>query len=53
MAVEEQRRYGAAFRALKEFEEHITEVTRLAEQVSALARDGLTNGALLPPEDGA
>ncbi|MGW7082237.1 N-6 DNA methylase [Streptomyces sp. NPDC054871] len=53
MAVEEQRRYGAAFRALKEFEEHIGEVTRLAEQVSALARDGLTNGALLPPEDDA
>ncbi|MFW6721974.1 N-6 DNA methylase [Streptomyces sp. MAR4 CNY-716] len=50
MAVEEQRRYGAAFRALREFEEHVGEVARLAEQVSALAREGLTNGALLPPE---
>ncbi|MBM7437654.1 N-6 DNA methylase [Streptomyces sp. HB132] len=53
MPVEEQRRYGAAFRALKEFEEHIGEVTRLAEQASTLARDGLTSGALMPPEDGA
>ncbi|WBB58230.1 N-6 DNA methylase [Streptomyces sp. WMMC500] len=53
MAVEEQRRYGAAFRALREFEEHVGEVARLAEQVSALARDGLTNGTLLPPEDAA
>lgn len=53
MAVEEQRRYGAAFRALKEFEEQIGEVTRLAEQASALAREGLTNGALMPSEDGA
>ncbi|WP_434600464.1 N-6 DNA methylase [Streptomyces sp. A5-4] len=49
MAVEAQRRYGAAFHALKEFEKHIGEVARLAEQASALARDGLTNGALLPP----
>ncbi|AUH42140.1 N-6 DNA methylase [Streptomyces sp. CMB-StM0423] len=53
MAVEEQRRYGAAFRALREFEEHVGEMARLAEQVSALAREGLTNGALLPPEDAA
>lgn len=53
MAVEEQRRYGAAFRALREFEEHVGELARLAEQVSALARDGLTNGTLLPPEDAA
>ncbi|MEO3765355.1 N-6 DNA methylase [Streptomyces sp. B8F3] len=53
MAVEEQRRYGAAFRALREFEEHVAEMARLAEKVSALARDGLTNGALLPPDDAA
>lgn len=51
MAVEEQRRYGAAFRALQEFEAYVGEVVRLAEQASALARDGLTNGALVPPED--
>ncbi|WP_326698306.1 N-6 DNA methylase [Streptomyces sp. NBC_01754] len=53
MAVGEQRRYGVAFRALREFEEFVGEVTRLAEQAGALARDGLTNGALLPPEDTA
>ncbi|MEU8628514.1 N-6 DNA methylase [Streptomyces sp. NPDC048669] len=53
MAVGEQRRYGVAFRALREFEEYVGEVTRLAEQAGALARDGLTNGALLPPEDAA
>ncbi|MGW2084639.1 N-6 DNA methylase [Streptomyces sp. NPDC001880] len=53
MAVEEQRRYGAAFRALREFEACVGEVARLTEQASALARDGLTNGALVPPEDPA
>ncbi|MEU7044722.1 N-6 DNA methylase [Streptomyces varsoviensis] len=52
MAVETQRRYGSAFHALSEFEEHIGEMTRLAERAAALARDGLTNGALLPPEEG-
>ncbi|MFE0771818.1 N-6 DNA methylase [Streptomyces sp. NPDC058861] len=53
MAVEEQRRYGAAFRALREFEEYVAEVARLTEQAGALARDGLTSGALTPPEDSA
>ncbi|MFJ1595476.1 class I SAM-dependent DNA methyltransferase [Streptomyces sp. NPDC088261] len=49
MDVDEQRRYGAAFRALKEFEEKVKEVTHLSEQAASLARDGLTNGALTPP----
>jgi hypothetical protein len=53
MPVDDQRRYGAVFRTLREFEEHVGEVARLVEQAGAVARDGLTNGALLPSEDGA
>lgn len=52
MAVDEQRRYGAAFRALKEFEERVRKVAQLSERAASLARDGLTNGALTPPADG-
>ncbi|WP_328917416.1 MULTISPECIES: N-6 DNA methylase [unclassified Streptomyces] len=48
MNVEEQRRYGGAFRALLEFEERVRELTRLGEHATALAREGLTNGALSP-----
>ena len=50
MPIEDQRRYGAAFRALQEFEEHARRVAELSEQAASLARDGLTNGALTPPE---
>ncbi|MEU5278753.1 N-6 DNA methylase [Streptomyces asoensis] len=48
MDIEEQRRYGAAFRALHEFEERTRRVAELSKQVAALARDGLGNGALTP-----
>ncbi|MGP3756171.1 N-6 DNA methylase [Streptomyces sp. IBSNAI001] len=51
MAVEEQRRYGAAFRALVEFEEGVGHLTELSKQAASLARDGLTSGALRPPSD--
>ncbi|MEV5846914.1 N-6 DNA methylase [Streptomyces sp. NPDC051985] len=48
MDIAEQRRYGAAFRALQEFEERARQVAELSKQASALARDGLGNGALAP-----
>lgn len=48
MDIVEQRRYGAAFRALQEFEERARRVAELSGQASALARDGLGNGALRP-----
>ena len=51
MGIEPQRRYGAAFRALQDFEERTRELARLGEQAAALAREGLTNGALNPPAD--
>ncbi|MFD8821495.1 N-6 DNA methylase [Streptomyces sp. NPDC059605] len=52
MAIDEQRRYGAAFRALSEFEERIGRLAELGEHAASLARSGLTSGALLPPPPG-
>lgn len=51
LEAEEQRRYGAAFRALAEFEERARELSALADQAAALTREGLTSGALAPDED--
>ncbi|MGA4901968.1 N-6 DNA methylase [Streptomyces griseoincarnatus] len=51
MAIGEQRRYGAAFRLLQEFEERVKKVSQLGEQAASLARDGLTSGALTPPRE--
>ncbi|MFF3963018.1 N-6 DNA methylase [Streptomyces griseorubiginosus] len=48
MDISEQRRYGAAFRALQEFEARARRVAELSKQLSALARDGLGNGGLAP-----
>lgn len=48
MDITEQRRYGAAFRALQEFEERARRVVELSRDVTALAKDGLGNGALAP-----
>ncbi|WP_329139807.1 N-6 DNA methylase [Streptomyces sp. NBC_00670] len=48
MDIDEQRRYGAAFRALREFEERAGRVAELSREAAALARDGLGNGALRP-----
>jgi hypothetical protein len=50
MDIDEQRRYGAAFRALREFEERARRVAELSKQAAELARDGLGNGALEPGE---
>ncbi|MFB7824638.1 N-6 DNA methylase [Streptomyces hydrogenans] len=51
MRIAEQRRYGAAFRTLAAFEESVRELTELGGRAAALARDGLTGGALLPPPE--
>lgn len=48
MGIDDQRRYGAAFRALDEFERHLADLTKLGERAASLARDGLTQGALRP-----
>ncbi|MER5514530.1 N-6 DNA methylase [Streptomyces sp. NPDC002763] len=48
MTITDQRRYGAAFRALQEFEERARRVAELSRDVASLARDGLGNGALKP-----
>lgn len=48
MDIAEQRRYGAAFRALQEFEERSRRVVELSRDAATLARDGLGNGALAP-----
>ncbi|MFI0542712.1 N-6 DNA methylase [Streptomyces sp. WSLK1-3] len=48
MDITEQRRYGAAFRALQEFGERARRVAELSRDVTALARDGLGSGALAP-----
>ncbi|WP_425827564.1 N-6 DNA methylase [Streptomyces fractus] len=53
MDIGEQQSYGAAFRALDEVESEITEILDLARQAVALARDGLTSGALSPQAEPA
>lgn len=50
MDIGQQRRYGAAFRALGEFEHRLKELARMGDQAACLAYDGLTNGALAPIE---
>ncbi|TWE22345.1 N-6 DNA methylase [Prauserella muralis] len=46
LPIEEQRRLGKAFRALREFGATIREVTELSEVLSAQLRDGLADGVL-------
>jgi predicted RNA methylase len=48
MGIDEQRRYGSAFRALSEFEEGMRRVEELSRQLAEVARDGLATGALTP-----
>ena len=52
MGVQDQRRYGAAFRSLAEFERRAKELAALAERVTQLTREGLTSGALDPRDSG-
>ncbi|WDZ88927.1 N-6 DNA methylase [Nocardiopsis sp. HUAS JQ3] len=48
MGVGDQRRYGAAFRAVAGFEQRAREFAALAAKAAELAREGLTSGALKP-----
>ncbi|MFC9247349.1 N-6 DNA methylase [Streptomyces sp. NPDC057136] len=48
MDITEQRRYGAAFRSLQEFETRMRRVTELSQEVTTLARVGLGSGTLVP-----
>ncbi|GGN18095.1 putative RNA methylase/putative DNA-binding transcriptional regulator AlpA [Actinoplanes campanulatus] len=50
MDLEEQRRYGAAFRALDDAERALRELSALGLDAVARARDGLTSGTLRPGE---
>lgn len=50
MGIDEQRRYGSAFRALSEFEEVTRKVDELSRQLAEVVRDGLATGALKPEE---
>ena len=52
MSTEEQRRYGAAFRAVAEFERRAKELSALAERAAELGREGLTSGMLAPRDEG-
>ncbi|MFI1828415.1 N-6 DNA methylase [Streptomyces sp. NPDC020412] len=49
MDIEQQHRYGDAFRMLGEFERELTELTAMGDRAARLARDGLTSGVLDPP----
>ncbi|MEU0251956.1 N-6 DNA methylase [Streptomyces sp. NPDC006184] len=48
LPLEEQRRYGARFRALDEFERALRHASRLGEQLVRGMYDGLTDGTVLP-----
>ncbi|MFJ6943508.1 N-6 DNA methylase [Streptomyces wuyuanensis] len=50
MNIDEQRRYGSAFRALSAYEEGMRKVDELSRQLAEVARDGLATGALAPEE---
>ncbi|MDX3384475.1 N-6 DNA methylase [Streptomyces niveiscabiei] len=49
MPLEEQRRYGEAFRSLYTLRADARRTARLAEETAELLARGLTGGALLPP----
>ncbi|MEU2054238.1 N-6 DNA methylase [Streptomyces bungoensis] len=49
MDIGRQREYGEAFRRLAAFEELLREANAIGGRIGALAYDGLTKGALLPP----
>ncbi|MFE1032894.1 N-6 DNA methylase [Streptomyces sp. NPDC058807] len=48
MGIDEQRRYGSAFRTLSAFEEGMRKVGELSRELTEIARDGLSTGALAP-----
>ncbi|MGV9416355.1 N-6 DNA methylase [Streptomyces sp. NPDC003674] len=53
LPLDEQRRYGEAFRHVHELRARAHRAAQLAEETAALLTDGLTGGALLPSETAA
>ena len=51
LPLEEQRRYGKAFRRVHELRAEARRATRLAEEAALLLAGGLTGGQLLPAGD--
>ncbi|NED85573.1 SAM-dependent methyltransferase, partial [Streptomyces sp. SID11233] len=51
LPLEEQRRYGAAFRRVHELRSAVRRTAGLAADTAATLTTGLTAGALLPPDD--
>ncbi|MFF4571622.1 N-6 DNA methylase [Streptomyces sp. NPDC001410] len=51
LPLEEQRRYGEAFRRVQELRAQAQLATRLAEETAGLLSGGLTGGQLLPSKD--
>lgn len=51
MTIDEQRRYGSAFRALSAFEEGVREIGELSRRLAEVAREGIATGALAPPQE--
>lgn len=52
MSIDNQRLYGVAFRAVDDFEQRVKDFATLGERAVALAREGLTRGALRPQLEG-
>ncbi|WP_103531423.1 N-6 DNA methylase [Streptomyces sp. SM11] len=50
MGIDEQRRYGSAFRSLSAFEQDVREIGELSRQLADLGRDGLATGGLVPED---
>ncbi|MER7637612.1 N-6 DNA methylase [Streptomyces sp. NPDC126522] len=48
LSLDEQRRYGARFRALEDFERALRQAGRLGEQLVRGMYDGLTDGTVMP-----
>jgi hypothetical protein len=48
LPLDEQRRYGARFRALEDFERALRQAGRLGEQLVRGMYDGLTDGTVTP-----
>jgi hypothetical protein len=49
MDPDRQRMYGAAFRELETFVQHLEEAAKMGRRAAQLAHDGLTSGTLEPP----
>ncbi|MEV5748567.1 N-6 DNA methylase [Actinoallomurus sp. NPDC052308] len=51
LPLEEQRRYGAAFRRMTEFESALRSTVAMGAELAQLLADGVAEGTLAPPDD--